>query len=87
MTPSLLTNTPRATYSFAAHHRRFSHLTPADRLREFLALPEWQRLEAWAALRADVDRERGPPGGPARLDCGCRQPGGVQLLSNDYAPG
>lgn len=48
-------------YSFAAHHLRFGSLAPAARLREFLALPEWQRRQAWRSLRSDVDRERGPP--------------------------
>ncbi len=45
-------------YTFQAHHWRFGHLAPADRLAAFLALAEWQRRQAWRSLRFDIDRER-----------------------------
>lgn len=44
--------------AFAAHRRRYAHLSPSGQLAAFLTLPEWQCRQAWRSLRFDIDRER-----------------------------
>jgi hypothetical protein len=39
-------------------------------LPEFLELPASERAKAWSALRLEVERSRGPPDHPARLERG-----------------
>ncbi len=41
--------------TFEEVERKLAHLSPPDRLRAFLALPEWEQREPWLELRLRLD--------------------------------